>query len=223
MRGVLVVVAHPDDEVLACGGSIAKWRAAGVEVGIHFMADGETSRRGEAPSAERLRDRLAACVRAAEILGHQVLGFSNYPDNQMDTIPLLDVVRAVETVVERFGPDTVVTHSICDLNIDHQIVAKAVHTAIRPLPKSPVKVVLAGEVASSTEWGLPSSSFCPNLFVDVSEFIGRKLKALSAYRSEVRPAPHPRSLVAVEALARWRGSSSGCDAAEGFELVREIA
>lgn len=222
MRRALVVVAHPDDEVLACGGSIAKWSSAGVEVGVLFMADGESSRQRQTSSAEWIRRRREESARAAEYLGHRVIGFCDYPDNQMDTIPLLEIIQKVEVVVSEFGPDTVITHFAGDLNVDHQVVARSVQTAVRPIPGSPVQLVLSAEVASSTEWAASGGSFGPNLFVDISDFIDVKLRALSAYESEVRPAPHPRSLAAVTALAQWRGSTGGCPAAEGFALIRQI-
>lgn len=221
-RRVLVVVAHPDDEVLACGASIAKWCSLGAEVGVLFMADGVSSRREEVSSSDRCRRRREESAKSARCLGHQILGFHDYPDNKMDTVPLLDVVRDVEAVLNDFGPDVVVTHYVGDLNIDHQVVARSVQTAARPVPRSPIRTLLAGEVPSSTEWGVVGASFDPDTFVDVSGFLDKKLEALAAYASEVRAAPHPRSLLAVEALARWRGSIGGCNVAESFSVIRQF-
>jgi LmbE family N-acetylglucosaminyl deacetylase len=148
----------------------------------------------------------------------------DYPDNRMDSVDLLDVVKSVEERIEKLQPDVVVTHHAGDLNIDHQIINQAVITACRPQPERMVKRILSFEVPSATEWQSPTdgSPFVPDWFEDITQTLQLKKKALGAYESEMRKWPHARSIEAIEHLARWRGASVGCEAAESFILVREI-
>lgn len=224
-RVILVVAAHPDDEVLGCGGTIARLADHGAEIQVAFLADGVGARSADiAPSHGDLVRRREAATRACEILGARPPSFDDLPDNRLDIVPLLDVVKRVEALLEMHRPDTVLTHHRGDVNIDHRIVHDAVVTACRPQPRHSVRRLAFFEVASSTEWQPPGSApaFLPNLFVDISYTLERKMAALGAYAEEMRDWPHPRSLVAVEYLARWRGASVGVDAAEAFMLGREI-
>jgi len=227
MKSALVVAAHPDDEVLGCGGTIARMADEGWTVDILILAEGLTSRAAARDAAGQRAglDDLAACARrAAAILGAHCVTLESFPDNRMDGVELLDVVKRIETEIARVRPLRVLTHHLGDVNVDHGIVHRAVAAACRPLPGSSVREILYFEVASSTEWSGAHSTpaFCPNLFVDVSASLDRKLRALDEYRSEMRPFPHPRSLAAVEHLARWRGATVGCAAAEAFEIGRRI-
>jgi LmbE family N-acetylglucosaminyl deacetylase len=224
-RCVLVVAAHPDDEVLGCGGTIARLAADGVDVHVAFLADG-VGVRGAVQEDQRdaLEARRAAAAAAARILGACSLSFDDLPDNQLDIVPLLDITQRVEALIARLVPDTVFTHHAGDLNIDHRRVHQAVLTACRPQQSLPVRTVLAFEVPSSTEWQPPGSGepFVPTSFVDIGLTLAKKLAALDAYATEMRPWPHPRSHAGVEALARWRGASVGCEAAEAFVIVRHV-
>jgi len=223
---ILVLAAHPDDEVLGCGGTIAKWADAGARVHVEFLADGVYSRQADSlvQQAELLARRSAA-QKACSILGVHSVSFGDLPDNRMDTIPLLDVAQTVEALIGIHRPDTVFTHHAGDVNIDHRRLHEAVVTACRPQLGHPVKTLLCFEVASSTEWQLPGSGpvFAPNWFVDISATLSRKLAALEAYAAELRAWPHPRSLRGVEHLAHWRGATVGVDAAEAFILGRQLA
>jgi LmbE family N-acetylglucosaminyl deacetylase len=225
-NSALVLAAHPDDEVLGCGGTIAKLVDAGARVHVAFLADGVYSRQVDslAQQAELLARRTAA-QKACSILGAQSVSFGDFPDNRMDTIPMLDVTQAVEALIGTHRPDTVVTHHAGDVNIDHRRLHEAVVTACRPQQGHPVKTLLCFEVASSTEWQLPGSGpvFAPNWFVDISATLARKLAALEVYAVELRAWPHPRSLQGVEHLAHWRGATVGVDAAEAFILGRQLA
>lgn len=225
-NSVLVLAAHPDDEVLGCGGTIAKWVGAGARVHVAFLADGVYSRQADALAQQaELLARRDAAQKACSILGAQSVSFGDFPDNRMDTIPLLDITQAVETLIDIHQPDTVLMHHAGDVNIDHRRLHEAVVTACRPQQGHPVKTLLCFEVASSTEWQLPGSGpvFTPNWFVDISATLARKLAALDAYAGELRAWPHPRSLQGVEHLARWRGATVGMDAAEAFILGRQQA
>jgi len=220
---VLVVAAHPDDEVLGCGATMARHAAAGDEVHVVILAQGITSR-GK-PGAKRALSRLGqAASKAAAVLGARPPVLEAFPDNRMDSVPLLDVVKVIEGHLARVAPRVIYTHHPCDLNVDHGVVHCALLTACRPLPGSQVERILCFEVPSSTEWRSPlaTEAFAPNWFVDVSRTLHLKLKALEAYASEMRPFPHPRSLAAVEHLARWRGASAGFKAAEAFALARAV-
>jgi LmbE family N-acetylglucosaminyl deacetylase len=224
---VLVLAAHPDDEVLGCGGAIARHAAAGDEVHVVVLGEGLTSR---SPSLEQGRkaggaDALAAAARkAGEILGVKSLQLHDLPDNRMDSLDRLDVVKKIEASVAQIAPQVVYTHWVGDLNIDHQIIHRAALTACRPLPGVSVRSILCFEVPSSTEWQAAGTApaFAPNWFVDVSATLQTKLRALQAYAAEMRPWPHPRSSEAVTHLARWRGASIGVEAAEAFVLCRNL-
>jgi N-acetylglucosamine malate deacetylase 1 len=224
---ILVVAAHLDDEVLGCGATVAKWIDAGNVVNVLIMAEGATSR--DSVRDVSLKDKELSLLKRSANLAGEILGVSSvkilgFPDNRMDSIDLLDVVKVVESEIEQLQPKTVVTHHSGDLNLDHRVVHQAVMTACRPLPNHTVRRLLTFETPSSTEWQSPSltTPFQPNWFEDVSKTIGRKIEALKVYHSEMREWPHARSLQSVEYLARLRGASVGCEAAEAFMLMREI-
>jgi LmbE family N-acetylglucosaminyl deacetylase len=224
---VAVVAAHPDDEVLGCGGTLARMTAEGRAVHVLLVSDGQTSRAveaGQAPVEKILVARNAAARAACSILGCSSVEILGLPDNRLDGMELLDVVRHVEAFVRRHKPSLLLTHHSGDVNIDHRVVHDAVISACRPQPGHPVKELLFFEVPSSTEWRPPGSlnAFNPNYFVDIAKTLPRKLDALNAYADELRPFPHPRSIKAVTALAHWRGATVGVEAAEAFVLGRKI-
>jgi LmbE family N-acetylglucosaminyl deacetylase len=221
-KTVLVVAAHPDDEVLGCGGTIARHIAEGDTVQVVFMADGLTSRRDAATAETQQREK--ARDEALDILGISKFYALNFPDNRMDSVPLLDVVQELERIIERVQPTRVYTHHHGDLNVDHRITHQAVMTACRPVPSCSVREIFTFEVMSSTEWatfGFPH--FAPTMFVDIADFLQIKLKALMAYDIEMRPSPHSRSISHLEALAIHRGNYVGLVVAEGFETIRFIS
>ena len=224
---VLVVAAHADDEVLGCGATIAKHTQQGDKVHIVILAEGVTSR-DQKPNREKRQSECSALAQAAhqasEILGVASLTLHHFPDNRMDSCDLLDVIKVVEQAIDQHRPEIIYTHHNGDVNIDHRRIQEAVVTAARPMPSSSIKTLLFFEIVSSTEWQTPASAsvFAPNWFVDVSETLSLKLKALEAYQAEMRTWPHPRSITAVEHLARWRGASVGVEAAEAFILGRNL-
>ncbi len=220
---VCVIAAHPDDEVLGCGATIARHVSAGDKVHIIFLADGVSSRRGENTAAE-VKERLAAANKAAKILGAEPPKSEELPDNRLDTVPLLDVVQRIESHLNDIRPSIVYTHHRGDLNIDHRIVYTATMTACRPAPGNTVRCIYAFETPSRTEWlgPNPETTFLPQRFVAIADFMELKRQALEAYATEIRDFPHARSLDAIVALATWRGASVGLDAAEAFEIVRQI-
>ena len=224
---ILVIVAHPDDEILGCGGSMAKWVKDGNEVHVLILAEGSTSRgkiRDRKDHKVELTHLSEAANEAGQIIGIDSINLMDYPDNRMDSVDLLDVIKTIEKYLEKIKPEVVLTHHFGDLNIDHRLVHEAVITACRPYPDHYVKRILTFEVPSATEWrsATINNLFVPNWFEDISLTLDLKVKALEAYHLEMREWPHPRSLKAVKHLARWRGSSIGCEAAEAFMLIREI-
>lgn len=224
---ILVIVAHPDDEVLGCGASIAKWTASGILVHVLIMAEGITSRdviRDKYEKSGELSQLEKLAHQAGKILGVNSVTLLGFPDNRMDSLDRLDVIKAVEKEIERLKPDTVVTHHSGDLNIDHRIINEAVVTACRPQPENTVHRILSFEVPSSTEWQSSTSilAFQPNWFEDVSKTIDKKIEALKIYQSEMREWPHSRSLKNIINLSKYRGSSVGREAVEAFVLLREI-
>jgi LmbE family N-acetylglucosaminyl deacetylase len=174
--------------------------------------------------SHELEDLAKAAQKSGEILGVSSLHMHRFPDNRMDGIELLEVVKCAEKYIHRHQPAVVYTHHGSDLNVDHQITNRAVVTACRPQPGQVVQTLLFFESPSSTEWFTPSNGlfFAPNWFVDISGTLERKLEALSVYSDEMRPWPHARSLEAVRHLAKWRGGTVGMQASEGFVLGRRL-
>ncbi len=220
----LVIAAHPDDEVLGCGGTIAKLVDEGSEVFVAILGEGISSRYDErhlAPSFE-IENLQRQSREAASLLGTKEIFFSGFPDNRIDTVPLLEIIKSLEKMIEDLKPDTIYTHHGGDLNIDHSLVHRAVLTATRPHTGSCVKALFTFEIPSSTDcsFGKLLPAFQPNTFVAIDKYLDKKIKAMKIYDSETRTFPHPRSSEALEAVAlRW-GSIAGMKAAEAFELVR---
>jgi LmbE family N-acetylglucosaminyl deacetylase len=219
-KTVLVVAAHSDDEALGCSGTISKHIEQGDSVHLLFMTDGVASRSGKVNNKKK---RLTDAQGVAEILGVDTLTNLDFPDNRMDSIPLLDVVKEIEDKISQVQPEVIYTHHIGDLNIDHQITHKAVITACRPQPGFCVRKIYAFEVLSSTEWQTPGvESFCPNMFIDITDYIDLKKQVLKAYSEEMHKTPHSRSIDNAIRLNAVRGNSVGVDYAEAFILIRMI-
>jgi len=223
---VLVIAAHPDDEVLGCGGTIPRLAKEKHEVYISILGEGITSRYEKREEAKKsLIEELHARSReVARYLLAQDIFLSRLPDNRFDTVPLLDIIKIIEDLVDRLQPNIIYTHHGGDLNIDHKIVHRAVLTATRPLRDSPVKEIYAFEVPSSTEWAFQQfeAVFKQNVFVDITQTLEIKVQAMQLYESEARPFPHPRSPEAIRAIAHRWGSTIGVEAAEAFQLIRSI-
>ena len=214
---ILVVAAHPDDEVIGCGGTMAKHAADGDQVYILIVAEGATSRLNV---SKAVVSNLAVSAQAsASILGANPPKLLEFPANRLDTIARLDVIKKIEAYVKEIKPTIVYTHHGGDLNIDHRIVHEAVVTACRPLPGSNVYSIYSFEAVSSTEYSSRSigQPFKPTHHVDVTLHLATKIQAIKCYETEMRPFPHPRSTDALIALATVRGSQVGMAAAEAFQ------
>ncbi|QEA40060.1 PIG-L family deacetylase [Pistricoccus aurantiacus] len=220
-KTVLVVAAHTDDEALGCGGTMARHVAEGDTVHTVFLADGVSSRQDNDDGA--LDERQQAAERAQQILGVSSTSYLGLPDNRLDSLALLDIVQPLEVVIARLAPDTIYTHHFGDLNIDHRKTHEAVMTACRPLPGTTVKEILTFEVMSSTEWSSAGQApFLPTLYIDISNYLDTKQKALEAYALEMRPAPHSRNAEHISHLATHHGHCVGVQAAEAFMVMRVL-
>lgn len=221
-KKILVVAAHPDDEVLGCGGTMARYVAEGDEVHVVFMADGVSARNSVEHAS--ISKRNVAAEKACNILGVTSTSYLNLPDNKMDSLPLLEVVQKLEEVINKIRPSILYTHHAGDLNVDHRITHQACLTACRPLPMACVRQIFSYEVLSSTAWQTPDHlPFLPNKFVDVSAYMGIKILALQEYADEMRPEPHARSIEGVRNLASYRGFSVGIASAEAFTVIRDVS
>lgn len=223
---ILVIAAHPDDEVLGCGGTMARLAQEGHQVYIAILGEGITSRYNDRTEADKslieaLHQRSQA---VAELIGAKDLLMFNLPDNRFDTVPLLDVVKIIEGLIEKLKPQTVFTQHGGDLNVDHNVLYRATLTATRPMVGQSVKTIYSYEVASSTEWAFQKFApvFTPATFFDISTVLDIKIQAMQLYESEARSYPHPRSPEALRAIAQRWGSVVGVSAAEAFEVVRDI-
>lgn len=220
---LLIIAAHPDDEILGAGGLAARCAREGDEVFIHILGEGISSR-SKSPVVGEISELRTAAVAASKILGVSHVEFHGLPDNRLDSIDLLEVIRIVEAIVSDHSPDCIATHSLTDLNIDHQVTARAVVTATRPVGIDAVRSVFSFEILSSTEWGFGNlGAFEPNYFIEISaRDLEQKIEALRCYKSELRDSPHPRSINSLISLARLRGSTIGVEFAEAFHLIRRI-
>ena len=220
---VAVIVAHPDDEVLAFGGTMYRHADDGDTVSTLILATGLASRNDtDAIDDSALAELREDAAKANRLLGVSDLQFGDFPDNRMDTVPLLDVVKRVQAFIQQKQPQVVYSHHDGDLNIDHGVVARAVLTACRPVPGSAVRYLFSGEILSSTEYGFPETRFAPNCYVGIEDQLSRKCEAMNLYGGEVREWPHPRSADAIKHQARLRGSECGYEAAEGMSLIRAV-
>jgi LmbE family N-acetylglucosaminyl deacetylase len=215
---ILVIGAHPDDEVLGAGGVIAKHAAADDEVHTLIITEGTTEQYDDESLIERKRDEARAC---ADVLGVTATHFGDLPDMRLDEVAHVEVNAVIEAVCEEIEPDIVYTHSRREVNRDHVAIHNSTLVAARP--GSGIETVLAYETPSSTEYAPEMAGFEPTLFVDITHHLDTKLKAFECYDLEVREYPHPRSKKALRALAQVRGAASDSVAAEAFDVLRMYA
>jgi len=224
---ILIVVAHPDDEVLGCGGTVAKLIKKGYQAHTLILGEGKTSRldkRDTKACSQELECLNQEIVSANKILGIDKIFVETFPDNRFDGADLLDIVKVIENIKNQIKPDIIFTHHYGDMNIDHAITHKAVLTATRPMNDECVKDIYSFEIPSSTEWNSFSreNAFIPNVFFDISSEIELKIKAMSEYKSELRDYPHPRSLQHIRELAKVNGTKVGLEYSENFMLIRSV-
>lgn len=225
-KRVLVIAAHPDDEVLGCGGTMARLAREGDDIHVLILGEGISSRYDLRSLAGRktLRNLQRDARAAGKLLGVASIAFEGLPDNRFDELPLLEVVKRVERCITAVKPEAIFTHHPGDLNVDHRTTFHAVLTATRPVNGCRVREIYTFEVPSSTEWAFQQLQpvFKPNVFMDVTSTIDMKVQGMQCYESEAREFPHPRSPEALRTITRRWGSVVGLGYAEAFELVRAI-
>ena len=213
-KNALIICAHPDDEVLGCGGTIDSLREKYNFFCVHLT-------KGEAKRTEKeLSKKLIEIKKAKKILGIKKNFNADFPDNALDSIKLIEIIQYIENIISKIKPELIFTHSPKDLNIDHKICNQATITACRPIRKTSfIKKILCFEILSSSEWNFISENFNPNIFVKISKKnLTKKIEAMKSYSTELRKFPHPRSLNNIKNLAMTRGSTISTEYAEAFEL-----
>ena len=224
-KNILIVAAHPDDEILGCGGTIAKLIKNNCKVDVLFLSEGVSARSklGEVRKWDNeITARESMAQSAAKYLGFSIIEFMRYPNLRMDTLSILDISKSIQEIIDKKKPNIVFTHHYGDLNTDHQICFNAVVTACRPSGINFIESIFSFEVSSSTEWSssINLPSFQPNYYVDITNEIDSKFEALNFYNFEMRDFPHPRSKENIKALTQIRGSEIGFKFAEAFMLIR---
>ncbi len=226
MNKVLIIAAHPDDDILGCGGFIAKYRAT-MQLKVLFVAEGTTCRFSAAEGRSeialgQIAARNHSALKALAMLGVHEASFLGHPCGRLDQVAILDLNKAIEQEIASFLPNTILTHFEHDTNNDHRIVFRSVSMATRPGASSSVQSLLCFETLSSTEWNF-AEAFTPTHFESLErKDVDAKWDALACYESEVREFPHPRSRLGVETLARYRGMQSGVAFAEAYKTVRVV-
>jgi LmbE family N-acetylglucosaminyl deacetylase len=223
-KKILIIAAHPDDEVLGCFGTIARLIKEGYEAYTLILGEGKTSR-DEQRVVENKKDEIEVLnteiQKANDTIGIKKVFVESFADNRFDSVDLLDIIKVISKVKEEVKPDIIFTHYEHDLNIDHQITYKAVITATRPMEDECVKEIYSFEILSSTEWNYPLS-FSPDTFFDISDTIDLKIDAMKAYTSELCDYPHPRSLEGIELNAKYQGMRVGKKYVEAFKSIRVV-
>lgn len=217
---VLVVATHPDDEVLGCGGVIARHVAQGDRVYLAIVTRGIL----ELFPHEMVESTRQHMRTAHELLGGSGIYSLDFPAPRLDSVPGHELADAVKKVVDEVRPAVVYTPFQGDLHGDHQATFHATLVATRPIGNCSVRRLLCYETLSETDWASPfgANTFVPTVYIDISDYLALKLRAMQCYRNELRQPPHARSLQSIEALARVRGGTAGLLAAEAFALVREV-
>ena len=221
-KNILIIVAHTDDETIGCGGTICKHIEDGYKVFAMSFTDGISSRLVKSKKLKKARHLSAK--QASKFLGFKWIKNLNFPDNQLDKIPILKIIKEIEKIKYKLKPSIVYTHNFSDLNIDHKLIAEATLTAFRPTPDSKLSELRTFEVPSASDYSQIKhrKNFVPNLFVDISKFWKKKNEALKMYKSEIKKKPHSRSFEGIKNLAKLRGNQSGLKIAEAFEIIRKI-
>lgn len=214
-KNVLILAAHPDDEVLGCGGIIQKHVAEGCQVFVGVVTDGSSSQYPN--DIQKHHTKIKECEEANKLLGVTEVVFLDFPDMKLDTVPHAELNNKINELVEKIRPNIIYTHSKFDLNLDHIAIARSTEVVSRP-GKVYLEKVLAYEVLSSSEWSR-MESFQPDVFVDVEQYLEKKVQALKLYKTECREYPHPRSSEGIQTLAQYRGLQSGFRRAEAFKLI----
>jgi LmbE family N-acetylglucosaminyl deacetylase len=222
---ILIFAPHPDDEVIGCGGTIARYVAEGEEVHVCVVT------RGKPPVFNHSRrilekhphDLCAEVEKSNSILGIKKTHYFQFPAAMLESVPRYELNKKTYDLINKLKPDVVYIPHFGDLHKDHALTSKAVMVAVRPKDDNVVRAVYSYETLSESEWNIPhaANKFIPNVYVDISMYLNKKLEAMKCFRSQICEFPNPRSIEAITALAKYRGSTMGTLAAEVFMLVRE--
>ena len=223
-KKILIVAAHPDDEVLGCFGTVARLIQEGYEAYTLILGEGKTSR-DEERQVDNRKDDIAILnceiKDANDVIGIKNVFVESFPDNRFDSVDLLDIIKVISKVKEEVQPDIIFTHYEYDLNVDHQVTYQAVITATRPMENECVKEIYSFEILSSTEWNYPLS-FAPDTFYEIDTTLDLKIEAMHKYTSELCDYPHPRSLEGITLNAKYQGMRVGKKYVEAFKSIRVI-
>ena len=223
---ILVVGAHPDDDVLGCGGTLARAIELGAEVSVMFLGEGVSARFDDSDLDspkfhEAMETRTQGALNALKLLGITNYEFGTNYCCRFDTIPILTLVKSVEAKIREFQPTIVLSHNPAEVNIDHRTTYKVVESAARPDINSPIHTILGFEIVCSGNLGY-GETFEPDLYVDIKSHWNQKIAAWNCYVDEEKPFPFPRSVEGLKTLAKYRGMQSGLELAEGFRIYRSI-
>lgn len=221
-KKILIIVAHSDDESFGCGGLIKKLSLNKNKITAISFTNGVGSRSKN--NINEILKRKKSSIKASKILGFKWLAQYDYPDNELDKISLLEIIKKIEKHKKKIQPQIVLTHNFSDLNIDHRKIAEATLTAFRPEPKEKLEQLITFEVPSATDFRVLKNkkNFLPNYFVNIEKFLKFKIKAIKCYKQELKKYPHSRSLIGIKNLNKIRGNQSGLKFAEAFEIIRRI-
>ncbi len=222
---ILIISAHPDDEVIGCGGTILKAIDLGAKVSVLFLGEGVSTRYPNNENSKAckaaIKFREQSALKCLKSLGIRNFKFNHFLCTRFDTYPILNFVRIIENFIGQAKPNIIFTHNESEVNIDHVVTNKATEIACRPISKLSVKKIYAYEAVCSSNFKF-KKNFSPDTYVDIKKYIKRKIKALKYYKNEIRNYPFPRSTLGIETQARYRGMQSGLEFAEAFELLRSI-
>ena len=223
---LLVIAAHPDDDVLGCGGTMAKAKALNSKIKILYLGEGVSSRFGignenSKQSLKAREIRKKECIKSLKVLDIKSYVFEERYCTRFDEYPLLNLVKSIEREINKFKPTIIFTHNPSEVNIDHRLTYQAVEVATRPNSNSPVKEVYSFEIVCSGGWKF-LKQFSPTTYVDITKFFNKKLKSWNKYKNEAKKFPFPRSREGLEVLAKYRGMQSSFKYAEAFKLEREL-
>lgn len=225
MKKIMLVAAHPDDELLGSAGTLLLFKKKGYKIKIIFLSDGESSREvGKKKLYKLINKRKKQAIKISKLCKFEEPVFAEFPDNRLDTVPILKIVKFIENEIRKYKPEILITHNENDLNIDHKLAFKSVITATRPSTKTFIKSIYCFETPSSTEnnFSRLKVNFNPNLYFDISKFLNKKIKLLKIYKDEIKTYPHSRSLEGIKVLAKYRGTQIGVKYAEAFYLLRKL-
>jgi LmbE family N-acetylglucosaminyl deacetylase len=218
-KKILVVAAHPDDEILGVGGTISKLTKQGKQVDVLIFTDGSSSQYFD--NNIILEDKFIEAKIANNVVGAKLLKRADFPDMRLDTVAHIDKNIVLTKIISEGEYDTIFVQNVSDINRDHRELYESTVVACRPYPNQKVKYLLSYYVNSSTEWGniLLDKPFKPNVFIDISNTISLKLEAMKHYKTELRTYPHPRSIEAINNTSKYFGNTVGVEYAEAFKLI----